>query len=239
MKNGKRRCGLRVKDLTIFTLIELLVVIAIIAILAAMLLPALNKARNKAKDTQCLSNLKQCGLAVSMYASDSKGFAPTVLRMATESPAYNWVQLLHFGNYMKFGSGFVCPSWGPFKYDLGNANRNYNTYGIRARKELAGEIAGYQGKYFKIENITADPGNPARLKPSEFMFVLDTTNSGPAYAQVSAAFINNTAVATYKLHARHAKQTNIWFVDGSSRATTPAKMVDYGADPTLIVNFSN
>ena len=94
-----------------FTLIELLVVIAIIAILAAILFPVFAKAREKARQSSCLSNTKQLGLAVMQYAQDYDEVLPICVYV---TPTTYWYQVIQ--PYIKSTQMLFCPS-----------RKNYNT----------------------------------------------------------------------------------------------------------------
>jgi prepilin-type N-terminal cleavage/methylation domain-containing protein/prepilin-type processing-associated H-X9-DG protein len=145
-----------------FTLIELLVVIAIIAILAAILFPVFAQAREKARQASCLSNCKQLGLAVQMYAQDYDENLPYSGVYGAQHPLYKqgyewgfWVVLLN--PYIKSMNLWVCPSGkesfiGP-KTDRIKVNYGYNEYLFHNWKGYA-SLAALAGTPGGITNVS-------------------------------------------------------------------------------------
>ncbi len=135
-----------------FTLIELLVVIAIIAILAAILFPVFARAREKARQTSCLSNLKQIGLALQMYAQDYDDTLPRSAMYTEPSavlpeggPDYWFEQIYPYVNNAQI---FACPSESFNGISSGGVEVTHEdwpsgvnyTYNLRAHELALGEV---------------------------------------------------------------------------------------------------
>ncbi len=186
-----------------FTLIELLVVIAIIAILAAMLLPALSAARERARSTSCIANLKQIGIVLRMYIDDNDNWTCFSGYQNTVQGCY-WGKLLFDKGYIQDDKLMQCPSLNNVAKDT---NYSY-TYGFRCKGDS--DVAFNLGaSAFRWATQTGAQGQFAS-DPSTFIMVGDCVRGATGTEQ----FFSLTPISTRGMAAvRHSKVGNFLLAD--------------------------
>ncbi len=194
-----------------FTLIELLVVIAIISILASMLLPALKSAKDMAKSSLCLSNLRQLGITEQMYINDfNEWIAPAYRALTATLPARTWYLIYEDAGYLdwkKDKNWLYCHSDPSTFGDLTSTTFIMQIYG----KNL--EFGTTYKKVTTMGSTASSTTAPLRLLPS-FSDTIEfsaTVNNGKQ--RYDFEFFNPGT--DLWIHLRHSKAANMTFLDGS------------------------
>ncbi len=215
--------GLQPKRSSNFTLIELLVVIAIIAILAALLLPALNLAKEKSYAVVCIGNLKQNNIAFQMYATDDSESIVHLMRWGPGPNHEFWQQRLYNSGSISAQETFTCPSMSNERYDPSDI---YTAYGAiidpTSPPGLSINMVQTSGpsdtRFFRLNRLRSPDTVALIVDSSDGDAIVDAHINPKGTYQVTRIW-KTASTPGDRVHLRHARRANVAYADGHVEAS--------------------